>query len=423
MNDRNPMTPTQTGVNPQKDVLKAGVEVAAGPASTPSLVELTPSRVAWISTMSILLRHKLLIGIVALLVTTATGIVVFNQPNVFTATTTVLPPRKATGGMLDGIASGLSSTIKDLGITNLKGSEGSAYTPLSLINSRQIREQVIKEFNLVKRYEAPNLEAADKIFYANLNAKTTEFASFSISFTDEDPKLAAKVANRVVELMNETSTRLAQQEASGNLEHIRKRYESSLADLDAAEASLASFQRQYGVYSMPEQAKAQAGAIAAMEQQKYASEVQLQMFEQLYGSNSAEVNALRSSVQELNSKLAQLRNAPEANSSFVATKLMPDVAMAYLRTMREVEIQSKLKAFIMPAYEQAKLDVSKQTLSFLVLDPAVPPVRKSGPQRSAALLVAMLGSIFATSFLIVNGYKVRAARQRFKQDQAALGLK
>jgi tyrosine-protein kinase Etk/Wzc len=417
------MIQTQSSVNPQKDVLKTGVEVAAGPAYAPSIGDLTPSRVAWISTMSILLRHKTLIGIVAFLVTVATGIVVFNEPNVYTATTTVLPPRKAGGGMLDGIASGLSSTIKDLGITSLKGSEGGAYTPLSLINSREIREQLIKEFDLVKRYEAPNIEVADKIFYGNLNAKTTEFASFSVGFTDEDPKIAAKVANRVVELMNQTSTRLAQQEANSNLIQIEKRYQKCIADLDVAEAGLASFQKRYGVYSMPDQAKAQAGAIAAMEQQKYAAEVQLQMFEQLYGNSSAEVNAIKSSIQELNSKLGDLRNAPDANSSFVATKLMPDVAMDYLRTMREVEIQSKLKAFIMPAYEQAKLDVIKETPSFLVLDPAVPPMTKSGPKRTVSMLVAMLGSIFATSFVIINAYKIRAAQHRFKKDQSALGLK
>src|SRR6476660_8780925 len=101
---------------------------------------------------------------------------------------------------------------------------------------------------------------------------------------------------------------------------------------------------------MTDQAKAQAGAIASIEQQKYTTEVQVRMLDQLYGSNSPEVNAMRSSISELDRKLNDLRNSPDANSSFVATKLMPDVAMSYLRTMREVEIQSKLKAFMLPAF-------------------------------------------------------------------------
>ncbi|HET6513059.1 MAG TPA: Wzz/FepE/Etk N-terminal domain-containing protein [Candidatus Kapabacteria bacterium] len=421
------MTPTQSNVSSpnvttQPDVLSNGA-IAAGPATTPTLSELTPSRVSWVSTMSLLLRHKWLIAITALIVTVGTGIYAFTLPNVYTATTVVLPPRKAGGGMLDNLASGLSSTIKDLGITSLKGSDGSAYNPLSLINSREIRETLIREFDLVKRYDVLNVEAADKILYALLNAKTTEYASFSIGYTDEEPKIAAKLANRAVELMNETNNRLAQEEAANNLAYVEKRYAKLMADLDAAESKLSIFQRQYGVYSMTEQAKAQATAIAAIEQQKYTTEVQLRMYDQLYGSNSAEVNALRTSIAELNNKLDDLRSSPDANSSFLATKLMPKVAMEYLRTMREVEIQSKLKAFLLPAFEQAKLDVNKETVAFLVLDKAVPPIKKSGPRRSVILLVAMLGSVFATSFLIVNYYKVRSAQQRFQRDQQSLGLR
>ncbi len=417
------MIQTPSNVSTAKDVLRERVEVAAGASVSPKLSELTPSRVAWVSTVSLLIRHRILIAIVALIVTVATGIYAFSLPNVYTATTIVLPPRKASSGMLDNIASGLSSTIKDLGITRLGGSEGGAYTPLSLINSRSIREQLIKEFDLVKRYEAPNIEAADKVFFSNLNAKTTEFATFSVGFTDEDPKLAARVANRAIELVNETSTRLAQEEAKNNLQQVEKRYEKSIADLETAEADLAAFQRKYGVYSMPEQAKAQAEAIASIEQQKYTTEVQVSMLEQLYGSNSPEVNAMRSSITELNQKLNDLRNSPDANSSFVASKLMPDVAMDYLRTMREVEIQSKLKAFMIPSYEQAKLDVSKQTVAFLTLDPAVPPLTKSGPRRSAMLAIGLLGSVILTSFLILNFYKLRAIKGRFQNDRSALGLR
>jgi tyrosine-protein kinase Etk/Wzc len=417
------MIQSPTSVNTSGDVLNNRVEVAAGGPSAPMFPEITPSRAAWVSSFTLLLRHKLLIACVSLLVTVGTGIYAFNLNNEYTATTIVLPPRKAGGGMLDNLSAGLSSTIKDLGITSLKGGEGGAYTPLSLINSRLIREQLIKEFDLVKRYEAPNLEAADQIFLGNLNAKTTEFASFSIGFTDEDPVIAAKIANRAVELVNETSTRLAQAEAKNNLVQIEKRFLKGVADLDSAEASLAAFQKQYGVYSMPDQAKAQAGAIATIEQQKYTTEVQLNMFQQLYGNNSPEVNAMRSSIKELNQKLNDLRSSPDANSSFVASKLMPDVAMAYLRTMREVEIQSKLKAFMLPSYEQAKLDINKETVAFLTLDPAVPPIKKSGPRRSAMLLIAMFGSAILTSFLILNFYKIRAVKSRFQNDQSLLGLR
>ena len=39
------------------------------------------------------------------------------------------------------------------------------------------------------------------------------------------------------------------------------------------------------------------------------------------------------------------------------------------------------------------------------------------------LAIALIGSIICTSFLILNYYKIRSARNRFALDQSALGLK
>ncbi|HYE75775.1 MAG TPA: hypothetical protein VEF04_20700, partial [Blastocatellia bacterium] len=127
-------------------------------------------------------------------------------------------------------------------------------------------------------------------------------------------------------------------------------------------------------------------------------------------------------INEINSKLGELRVGADANSSFVATNLLPDVAMAYLRTLREVEIQSKSKAFLLPAFEQAKLDETKEAVAFLTLDKAVAPVRKSGPKRSIILLIAMLGSVIGTSVLILYYYRIQHARARFASDSRLLGF-
>lgn len=410
--------------SPTKEATVPQLHVAAGPGGEPQLAQLSPARVAWVQSVALVLHHKKLILAVMIVVTTVTGIIAFNQPNVFTSTAVILPPRKAGNSMLDGIASGLSSTIRDLGITRLAGgSEGGAYTPLSLVHSRELRRQLINEFKLVDRYEVPNIEMAEQELALHLSANTTEFASFTVSFTDEDPKFAAQVANRTVELMNGTSSRLAKMEAAQNRANVEKRYLKCIADLDSAESALGRFQREYGVYSMPDQAKSQASAIATLEQQRYGFELQMKMAEQLYGSQSPEYATFKASAAEITSKLGELRVSSDENSSFVATDLLPDVALDYLRTMREVEIQSKLKAFLLPAFEQAKLDETKESVAFLTLDPATPPMRKSGPKRSVMLLIAMIGSFVATSVVVLYYYRLQHARVRFTADKRFLGLK
>jgi len=93
-----------------------------------------------------------------------------------------------------------------------------------------------------------------------------------------------------------------------------------------------------------------------------------------------------------------------------------------LKLMREVEIQSKLKAFILPSYEQAKLDESKQSLMYLMLDKALPPMHKSRPKRSIQLLIAMLGSFAVTCLSVIGIATYQHARDRFRKDKQALGI-
>jgi tyrosine-protein kinase Etk/Wzc len=81
-----------------------------------------------------------------------------------------------------------------------------------------------------------------------------------------------------------------------------------------------------------------------------------------------------------------------------------------------------LKAFMLPSYEQAKLDETRLSLSYLVLDKALPPLKKSRPKRSVQLLIAILGSFALTSLGVLGASSLQRARERFRRDQRVLGL-
>ena len=90
--------------------------------------------------------------------------------------------------------------------------------------------------------------------------------------------------------------------------------------------------------------------------------------------------------------------------------------------MREVEIQSKLKAFLLPAYEQAKMDQQRNLYGFVTLDRAVPAIKKAKPHRSTLLLGAIIGSIALSSLVVILSAKYKRQREAFRADRAALGL-
>jgi tyrosine-protein kinase Etk/Wzc len=90
--------------------------------------------------------------------------------------------------------------------------------------------------------------------------------------------------------------------------------------------------------------------------------------------------------------------------------------------MREVEIQSKLKAFILPTYEQAKLDQTKVTLAFVTLDHAVAPQKKARPHRSIVLAISAIASFILTSIFIMLYANWIEVRKRFAEDRKRLAI-
>jgi len=389
--------------------------------------QMEPARKAWVQSISLLLRYKWLIIVATILVTAGTAVYLFGfAKNWYKAEANVVPARKPGGGLLEGLTSGISSTIKDLGITPLagRGKGDNTYSPLALVASREVQEKLVREFGFMKVYEAATMEDAVKEFNSHAAADVLEEGNISVSFEDTDPVRAANVANRLVEELNTVNSDLAIKEAKFNRTYIEQRYEKLISDLDSADNALQSFQKKYGVYELKSQAQAQLTALGTLEQERYATEIQLSNAEALYGSEAAETTVLRTQLNELRSKLDDLKTGmdKDAKSYFVPMNVMPDVAMDYLRLMREVEIQSKLKAFILPTFEEAKLDESRKTLMYITLDKALPPTHKSRPKRSIQLLIAMLGSFAITCLAVMGVSSYHHARERFLRDRSALGL-
>src|SRR5438876_5691323 len=98
------------------------------------------------------------------------------MPNYYKATAVVLPARKQ-GGALDNITSGLSNSLKDIGLAKLSGGEES-YTPLSLLASRELQGKLVQQFGFQKYYNARTLDEAIDIFSANLDCEISLEGNF-----------------------------------------------------------------------------------------------------------------------------------------------------------------------------------------------------------------------------------------------------
>ncbi|OGU78802.1 MAG: hypothetical protein A2W11_09465 [Ignavibacteria bacterium RBG_16_35_7] len=351
----------------------------------------------------ILYKWKKFIFINLVIVTLLTTLVAFLLPNQYKATATIMiPPDNQMG--LGGLTSllGGKSSIASAGSRLFGMSNTSEDILLGILNSRTAITDVIKKFNLMDYYEIDdrNMDKAIKAFQADILADPNEFGMIEFSIINKDPKVSAEIANYLVTLVDSMNIEFNIQRAKNNRIFIEKRYSQNVADLKKAEDSLYKFQKKFGIVAVPEQLEVTVKAAAEIESELIKKEMESFLVLQGYGESSPQYQGIQAEINLLKSKVQELKNSPSLGASsniLYAFKEMPNIAMQYLRTYREVEIQQSILEIIMPMYEQAKVEEQKSIPTIMLMDKAVAPELKYSPRRS----IIILGFLFLFSFFLI----------------------
>ncbi len=267
-------------------------------------------------------------------------------PKWYKSAARLLPPKEQ-GSSLTGISQIAKNFLPLDALGNL-GKSQESYNYLAILESRTAMERVIDRFDLMGIYEIgdSSVEKTIKALEDNVNFDIEEEGTIVIEVWDQDARRAADMANYFVSILNEISIQLGTREARNNRAFIEKRYLGVLADLKETEDTLRAFQKKYGIYSLQE---------------------------------------------ALSGKFL---------SSFVPYDQVPYLTMQYIRLYRDFEIQNKLLEFVLPIYEQAKVDEQKETPVVLVLDEAVPAERKDKPKRALVVLSAALSALILSLMFV-----------------------
>ncbi len=351
----------------------------------------------------VLFKWKKFLIINLLIISIITVVIVLLLPNKYKATATIMiPPDTQTAfGGLTSLLSGKSS-LSSMG-SKLFGVTGTSEDVLlGILNSRTALTDVINKFNLIDYYEISenNIDKTIKAFRKDLSADPNEYGMIEISVINKNPKVAADISNYFVHLIDSMNIVLNIERAKNNRIFIEQRYLKNLQDLRIAEDSLYHFQRKYGIVSVPEQLEGTFKAAAEIETQLTRKEIEAFFLKQQYGENSPQYNIALQEVNLLEKKVQELKNSSELSSKsniFYAFKDMPNIAINYLRIFREVEIQQAILEFVMPMYEQAKVEEQKSVPTVMVIDNAVPPQLKDSPKRS----IIVIGIFLLACFILI----------------------
>jgi capsule polysaccharide export protein KpsE/RkpR len=307
--------------------------------------------------------------------------------------------------------SGLSNLISgnpviSMGAQLLGAGGGSTDIIFGILNSRSTLTDVIKKFDLVKYYEIDdeNIDKTLKAFKGDVDFETNEngINMVDISVTTTDPQFSAEIANYFVKLVDSLNIKLNNEQARSNRIFIEKRYIKNQDDLKIAEDSLYKFQKKYGIITVPEQFEVIYQAAAEIESNLVKSELSISLIKSQYGENSPQYEIAEKQLQTLREKVSELKTSDQLakeSNIFLPFKEFPQISISYLRYYREVELQSKIMEFILPMYEQAKIEEQKSMPTVVVIDPAVPAQLKDSPKRMFIILGVF--SLFGIIFLVI----------------------
>jgi uncharacterized protein involved in exopolysaccharide biosynthesis len=322
----------------------------------------------------------------------------FLIPEQFKATATVMVSSEDSFG-LGGLSTLISGGSGSLG-AQLFGKKGTAEDLIfGILSSKSSLTNVLNKFKLMEYYEIDdlNIDKAIKALTSDLIFELNENGLIEISVINENPSISAEISNYFVRLADSLNIELNVRQARNNRIFIEKRYKKNLTDLRSAEDSMYTFQKEFGIFAVPEQLEASVKAAAEIEAQLIQQELMVDILKKQYGEASPRYLEMKDQLDKLVSKVNELKNATKlsynSNVLFPFSEV-PDLTINYYRLFREIEIQSKILEFVLPMYEQAKVEEQKSIPTLIIVDPAVPPDLKHSPKKAFIILLLFFLGLF-----------------------------
>ena len=311
-------------------------------------------------------------------------------------------------------------SLDDLGLSGSKtAKELAAYE--EILNSRRCLEALVIKFDLMKRDKFDFMEDAIRDFRENrLEIKIEKLSGVMyISVYDKSPIVAKEMVEFLIEELNKVNIEMSVQDAQNNRIFVEKRYLESKNALTNAEDSIKTFQQIYGI--APDlQIKASAQSVFTLEAELKGEEVKLDVVRKILSGSQPEVKLQEEKVNSLRNKIIEIKNSTNIEDNLKLGN-SPQIAISYLRLQREVEIQNKIMAFILPIYEQAKIEEQRETPTILVLDKPYVAERKKKPKRLTMVVIwTLVGLISSFSYFVVKEKWIAFKKRLPNNDRRAL---
>tara|TARA_Y100000758_G_scaffold127647_1_gene90041 strand:- start:5978 stop:7384 length:1407 start_codon:yes stop_codon:yes gene_type:complete len=318
---------------------------------------------------------------------------------------------------------------------------------IAILQSRTVKEYMVNKFNLIDRYKQRDIEYAIEAFEEKIELEVTEEGTLEITIIDKDPLIAKEMVNEVLFMLDQINQSIGMEAGKYNREFLENRININKKDLEKAELALKTFQEKTGIIdlvtqlSSTMQMSAQAynsifEAYTALYAKKIESETELAVAKTTLSNNNPTIMQLEKLLNEqtiqldqlmirLDEKLqyllsnispAQIDTIPNIEFS-VSFNTLPSLGLENARLIREVELQSTIQEILIPQFEQAKLEETKNIPTLQIIDKPKVALNKTKPKRSLIVIGSTIMSFLMSLIFVYTDHRTKGFRLAIKQSK------
>ena len=245
------------------------------------------------------------------------------------------------------------------------GEEEEVEQVLQILNSDELKNKIIKKYNLYEHYDiAENAQypktQLKKEYNSNISVERTKFMSVRIEVLDKDPKMAAKIANAISMYADTLMNDIKLKRAKIALKLLHERYEEEQNTIETLEDSLKEI-RKMGINNYESQAE---------------------VFNDAYAQALAE-NRVRG-ARKIEEKL----------------EILSEYGGAYESMTQKLQLSISRVKFLKKKVEEMEIEANSNVPHVFVVDRAIPAEKKAYPVRWLIVVVSTFGA-FVFSILVL----------------------
>lgn len=318
-------------------------------------------------------QHRLPIGALVLTACLVTAGISFLMAPWYRAKGSLLPPAEEEAGF------GLAKLLKGASVPGIK--IPTQATPadvfIAVLESRRINEEIVRRYDLQRKYKKKFREDAIKELMRHVKFKLTDAGTIEMWVEDRSPKVAAEMLTTYITLLDQFNREVRTTKGRRTRQFVEGRLQETKKDLTRSEERLTAYQARHKAAVLSPEMSTAVEQAARIYAQRTALQVRLGLVRSYSRGGSDEEQQIVEQLSQLDRQLA----------------LLPETGLELARMVRDVKTHETVYALLTAQYEEARIDEARDITSVDVLDPPAPPERKIRPRRMIMVISAFLLSL------------------------------